>query len=151
MRGFFSFPPLGLSQFGRRWIGSIAACVPAGLVVVGLAVACSKDSTTGPGLCDGTCITVSNQSALSVDEVYFRSCTDATWGVNRLSGAVILQGDEREWSVTAGCWDILARGGTGSDLCSKLENDVQVSSGERHATVFAGCGNAQVRLGMPDS
>lgn len=151
MRRFSPHPPLGLSRLRRSWTGIIAACVPAGVVLTIVAVACSKDGSTGPGLCSGTCIAISNQSDLTVNEVYFRACTDANWGANRLSGTVILPDDDREWSVDAGCWDILARAASGDGLCSRLQNDVEVASGERHLTVFGNCTTARARMSMPFS
>jgi hypothetical protein len=151
MPGFSSPPLLGLSRLRTHWMAIIAACVPAGLAIAVVAVACGGDSITGPGFCTGTCIAVSNQADVGVNEVYFRSCADADWGVNRLSGAIIRPDNEKEWPVDAGCWDILARSTLGSNACSKLENDVQVSSGERHVTAFGGCTNARARVGMPSS
>ena len=65
-----------LSRLQRCSMGLTVACVPVGLVVALVAVACSSDGGTSPGGCTGTCL-VTNQSDLSVVHVYLRPCTNA--------------------------------------------------------------------------
>jgi hypothetical protein len=127
-----------LPRLRTCWMGITTACLTAVLAVALVAAACNGG--TGPESCNGTCLVVSNQSELSVIHVYVRPCTDAVWGEDRLSGGVIPSNDEREWSINPGCWDVLMQAIWAAHQCSNLENDVEITSDERHLSVFKGCG-----------
>jgi hypothetical protein len=131
------FTGLPFPVLTARWMPMRLArmvCVPA-VLVGGLLYAACVIHATGPEACTSTCIVVNNQSTLPIRDVRFRRCTDAVWSGNRLVVRPhywLGPGDQEEWTVAAGCWDILVQGSNGGLVQTHFENDVEIRSGERH-------------------
>lgn len=72
---------------------------------------CSSDLITGgplirPGEPTGI-IRVVNGSGVTVHAVLISNCDASTYGLNRMAnGEVIPPGGSREFTVSAGCWDV---------------------------------------------
>ena len=85
------------------------------LGALGLAVAVAAftgcDDITGSD--DGTIIVQNNASA-AVHELYLADCEDETWGADRLGSETIAPGNDREFRVDAGCYDLYAEFSDGS-------------------------------------
>lgn len=61
-----------------------------------------------PSPANGT-VSLTNQANTPIIAVNITSCSDDSWGDNRLeSGQVIPPGGNRTWSVPAGCYDVRA-------------------------------------------
>ena len=84
----------------RRSLGALAIFVIA-------AATSGCDDITGSG--DATII-VQNNSSASVRELYIAECDAEVWGSDRLgTEETIAPGNDREFGVDAGCWDLRAR------------------------------------------
>jgi hypothetical protein len=114
-----------------RWCA--AACLGAALVTLH----CGDDG--GVEVCTGTCITVSNASTLTVDEVNFTACGVSGWGANRLGSGEIAPGEERSWAVTAGCYDVQAVAEVDGWYCGHTEYGVDIADGTTHVLQFTDC------------
>jgi hypothetical protein len=90
-------------------------------------------------VCTGTCITVSNVSTLIVDQVNYTACGEVGWGANRLGSGEILPGDQRSWSVAAGCFDIQAVAQSDAGFCGRAEYGVDIAEGTTHVLDYTGC------------
>lgn len=74
--------------------------------------ACGSDSN-GPSAPRNGTITMLNQSDAPIDAVYISSCSDESWGPDRLAaGESIATGQSRDFTLPAGCYDIKANIGT---------------------------------------
>jgi len=109
------------------------ACALAAL----LPIACGDDG--GLDVCTDTCITVSNVSTLTINEVNFTACGVSGWGSNRLGGGEIEPGEERSWSVTAGCFDVQAVAPDDGGFCGNAEYGVDIAAGTTHVLAYDGC------------
>ena len=118
----------------------IHRCAVACLFVAFLPVACGDDG--GLEVCTGTCITVSNLSTLTVDEVNYTECGVSGWGSNRLGSSEIAPGEQRSWSVVAGCFDIQAVAETDGQFCGHSEYGVDIAEGATHVLEYTGCPDA---------
>lgn len=74
--------------------------------------ACGSDSN-GPSAPRNGTITMLNESDAPIDAVYISSCSDDSWGADRLpAGETIATGATRNFTMPAGCYDIKANIGT---------------------------------------
>lgn len=77
-----------------------------------LAASCASMVTGGPLVREGEpvgAIDVYNGSSQVVTAVLISDCSASTYGLNRLpSGAAIGPGQSYRFTVSAGCWDIMA-------------------------------------------
>ncbi len=75
-------------------------------------------------------IVVANQSSETVSAVLISHCSVSTYGLNRLErGETIPPGYERTFTVSAGCWDVLA-GNAGAEARQRM--DVAPGGGVRY-------------------
>ena len=82
----------------RRSIGILALIAAFGLT------AC--DDITGS---DDATIIVENNASVSVFFVFISECSDSDWGDDQLGAdETISPGEDREFDVDAGCWDLRA-------------------------------------------
>lgn len=71
--------------------------------------ACNSESTQNPPDPDAV-IRISNQTLGPVLFVNYRTCGSGNWGPDRLGTTERIEiGDEREFPVESGCWDIRAQ------------------------------------------
>ena len=84
----------------RRSIGALVLALS-----VGAFTGC--DDITGS---DDATIIVENNASVSVFELYIAECDDDLWGDDELGTTeTISPGEDREFDVDAGCWDLRAR------------------------------------------
>lgn len=85
------------------------ALVGAGLLLV---ASCASLVTGGPLVRPGEpvgAIDVYNGASTTLTSVLISSCSASTYGLNRLpDGVVIRPGQSYRFTVSAGCWDIMA-------------------------------------------
>jgi hypothetical protein len=84
----------------------------AAVVALAATTSCASLITGGelirPGEPTGT-IRVTNVGRGAVNVVLISDCNASTYGLNRMaSGEVILPGRSRDFTVSAGCWDVAA-------------------------------------------
>jgi hypothetical protein len=115
------------------------ACLLGGLSMV----ACGDDG--GVEVCTGTCITVSNLSTLTIDEVNFTVCGVSGWGANHLGSGEIAPGEQRSWAVTAGCYDIQAVAEVDGWFCGHARYGADIPDGTTHVFEFHGCPDGGMR------
>jgi hypothetical protein len=78
-------------------------------------------------------IVVANESGETVSSVLISHCSVSSYGLNRLPrGTEIAPGQAYEFTVSAGCWDVLA-GNAGAEARQRM--DVPAGSGVRY-TVY---------------
>lgn len=74
--------------------------------------ACGSDSN-GPSVPRNGTIVMLNESDAPIDAVYISSCSDDSWGPDRLAaGETIATGSMRSFTFPAGCVDVKANIGT---------------------------------------
>lgn len=84
----------------RRSIGGLA-------LALSVATFTGCDEITGNG--DEATIIVENNTSVSVFYMYISECGDDEWGNDELgSSETISPGEDREFDVEAGCWDLRA-------------------------------------------
>lgn len=66
-------------------------------------------------------IVIRNQSSRTVTSVLISACRMSSYGLNRMGrGETIRPGGERAFTVSAGCWDVLA-GNAGAEARQRME------------------------------
>jgi hypothetical protein len=80
---------------------------PISALVLALSVAAFTgcDEITGG---DDATIVVENNASVTVFYMYISECTDDDWGEDELGSETIAPGEEEEFDVDAGCWDLRA-------------------------------------------
>jgi hypothetical protein len=112
------------------------------LAVVAVAACGGKDSTAPatPGT-----IVIKNASNIEIVVVNITSCSESTWGPDRLGATeTIVPGAQRSFTVALGCQDVRARAGTGDQEWY----DVNVTAGSSsvlEAGTFTSISNAPNR------
>lgn len=92
--------------------GSVRGCRRAIVAALLLAAtvlpsACGGDST---GPLGETTLKLRNNSTQHIQVVNFSACAETTWGPDRLGETeTIAPGGTRQWTITAGCWDVRAQ------------------------------------------
>jgi len=96
----------GLRTGSRRLVSRLAL---ASLLVL----AGCGDSGTGPDDGNGSVlnpelIVVNELTDRAISFLYWSACDAGSWGPDRLGADVLSVGEERRWTLTEGCWDLLA-------------------------------------------
>lgn len=86
----------------------LQALITLGLIAAALSLGCGgDDGMTNPD--NPATIRIQNNMIGPVIFVFFRSCGSFQWGEDRLGETERIEpGDDREWTVEAGCWDLRA-------------------------------------------
>ena len=91
------------------------------------ATGCESLLTGGPLLREGEptgIIRVVNQSSHTVDAVLISDCDASTYGLNRMGdGEKIYRGESRDFTVSAGCWDVDAGSFSGVEARQRMTVD----------------------------
>lgn len=107
-----------------------AALAGAGLLLV---ASCASMVTGGPLIRPGEpvgAIDVYNGSPQTVTAVLISACSASTYGLNRLpEGVVIRPGQSYRFTVSAGCWDIMAGHGI-TDGYASANRRIQVHANQ---------------------
>lgn len=87
--------------------------------------ACESLVTGGPLLRPGEptgIIRVTNGSSHTVDNVLISECSAGTYGLNRMvTGEKIQPGQSRDFTVSAGCWDVDAGSYAGGEARQRMQ------------------------------
>lgn len=87
--------------------------------------ACESLVTGGPLLRPGEptgIIRVTNGSGHTVDNVLISECSAGTYGLNRMgAGEKIQPGQSRDFTVSAGCWDVDAGSYSGGEARQRMQ------------------------------
>ena len=78
--------------------------------------ACGSDDDSSTGPSTQATLQIKNSSSRTIVTVNFSSCSESSWGTDRLGeNETIAPGAERSWQVAPGCYDIRAVASTGGD------------------------------------
>jgi len=110
------------------------AALAAAVLLVG---ACESLITGGPLIREGEptgAIEIANGSSTTVTSVLISSCEASTYGLNRLpDGVVIAPGTYYRFTVSAGCWDVMAGYGMTDGYAAATQRmQVQAGGGVRY-------------------
>lgn len=90
-----------------------------------LSAGCESLITGGPLIREGEptgIIRVVNASSHVVDNVLISDCDASTYGLNRMGdGEKILPGNSRDFTVSAGCWDVDAGSFSGGEARMRMQ------------------------------
>ena len=104
----------------------IAAAAMTGTLLL---AGCESLITGGPLVREGEptgTIVVTNNSKSIIDAILISDCDASTYGLNRMSdGEKVAPGGKREFTVSAGCWDVDA----GTFGAGELRQRVTVTAG----------------------
>lgn len=114
----------------------VMRAVLAGAALLGIA-ACESLITGGPLIREGEptgIIEIANGSSNVVTSVLISSCDASTYGLNRLpEGVTIAPRTYYRFTVSAGCWDVMAGYGTTTGYSAATERmQVQANGGVRY-------------------
>jgi len=83
-----------------------ATCLAALAVATTTAACGGSDKATAPSV---GAIRVSNQTNASAFYIYIKACSTSAWGSDRLGADILYAGDSESFTVSAGCYDVLAK------------------------------------------
>jgi hypothetical protein len=115
----------------QRKQGHVAVVGLLALAGLGLAAGCESLITGGPLIREGEptgIIRVVNGSSHVVDNVLISDCDASTYGLNRMGdGEKIYPGQSRDFTVSAGCWDVDAGSFSGGE--ARMRMNVEANGG----------------------
>lgn len=76
---------------------------------------------------DPTRLVVRNNTTEEIWFVNFSSCSDQSWGEDRLGQDIIEVGASHTWTIAPGCWDMRAETESGAEV---TRFDEQIDKGE---------------------
>ena len=102
------------------------------LLALSVGSACSSGDKSPTGTVSTGTLKVQNSSNRTIERLFYSDCASTVWGPERLQGAVISPNGTKQFTVDAGCYDVLAVATTGE----QAEFDAQQVDGGKITTVL---------------